>query len=78
MSTEAAVLPPLDGHAPITRPGSGATRDLHVKGGPEAVWCRARCNATLSGMAFKAFIIKLLEECTPFPRQDGTSRATCP
>ena len=76
MNTETAVLPIPNDHAPVARPGHEATRDLHVKGVPEAIWCRARCNATLSGMAFKAFIIKLLEECTPYPRQENSLEPT--
>jgi hypothetical protein len=40
-------------------------RDLHVKGIPESVWCRARCNATRSGLAFKMYIIKILEASEP-------------
>lgn len=45
--------------------GSGKTRDLHVKGVPEEIWCHARCNATLSGMSFKDYLIALLETSTP-------------
>lgn len=45
------------------------TRDLHVKGVPEAVWCRARCNATQSGMTFKDYMIRLLKVSQPFPNQ---------
>jgi muconolactone delta-isomerase len=41
------------------------TRDLHVKGVPEHVWRRARCNATNSGMTFKDYMIATLESCEP-------------
>lgn len=47
----------------------GKTRDLHVKGVPEAVWCRARCNATQSGMSFKESLIILLTDSVPLKRE---------
>jgi len=47
----------------VTRPG---IRDVHVKCVPEAIWLRARQNALTSGMAFKDYLIRLLEECEPF------------
>lgn len=50
----------------------GKTRDLHVKGVPEDVWRRARCNATLSGIAFKTFVIRLLRECEPLAASPDT------
>jgi hypothetical protein len=45
------------------------TRDLHVKGIPEAIWCRARCNATQSGMTFKDYMIALLAISERIERQ---------
>ena len=41
------------------------TRDLHVKGVPESIWRRARCNATNSGMSFKDYMIALLARSQP-------------
>lgn len=45
------------------------TRDLHVKGVPEPIWRRARCNATNSGMSFKDYMIAVLETSEPIPNQ---------
>ena len=45
------------------------TRDLHVKGVPEPIWMRARCNATNSGMTFKDYMIALLENSEPIASQ---------
>ncbi|MFN4260897.1 MAG: hypothetical protein ACK4RK_16500 [Gemmataceae bacterium] len=42
---------------------------LHIKNLPYEVWCRARHNANLSGMYFKDYIVRLLAESQPFPRQ---------
>ncbi len=41
------------------------TRDLNVKAIPESIWCRARCNATRSGLSFKEYVIRLLGACEP-------------
>ena len=41
------------------------TRDLHVKGVPEQIWKRARCNATNSSMSFKDYMIALLAMSKP-------------
>lgn len=41
------------------------TRDLHVKAIPQAIWIRARCNATRSGLSFKEYVIRLLGACEP-------------
>lgn len=41
------------------------TRDLHVKGVPEAIWCRGRCHATQSGMSFKEYLITLIANGAP-------------
>ena len=45
------------------------TRDLHVKGVPESIWRRARCNATNSGMSFKDYMIGLLATSQPLPNK---------
>ncbi len=42
------------------------TRELHVKGVPEDIWCLARCNATKSGMSFKDYLITVLAHSTPY------------
>ena len=49
---------------PTTRPG---IRDVHVKCVPEAIWLRARQNALTSGLAFKDYLIRVLENCEAFP-----------
>ena len=41
------------------------TRDLYVKAIPEPIWMRARCNATMSGMSFKEYVIRILGACQP-------------
>jgi hypothetical protein len=48
----------------MTRTG---IRDVHVKRVPEAIWLRARQNALVSGLAFKDYLIRVLEQCEPFP-----------
>lgn len=45
------------------------TRELHVKGVPEDIWCLARCNATKSGMSFKEYLITVLASSTPVTRK---------
>lgn len=50
---------------PQSRDDAEKTRDLHVKGVPEPIWRRARCNATNSGMTFKDYMIALLESSEP-------------
>jgi hypothetical protein len=51
------------------------TRDLYVKAIPESIWVRARCNATVSGMSFKEYVIRILGACQPIsddaPAQEG-------
>ncbi len=42
---------------------------LHIKSLPYDVWCRARHNANLSGMPYRDYVIRLLAESQPFPRQ---------
>lgn len=42
---------------------------LHIKDLPHEVWCRARNNANLSGLPYRDYVIRLLSECQPFPRQ---------
>lgn len=69
MSTETLTTQPIDTQAPTPHPGPEGTRDLHVKGVPQSIWCRARCNATLSGMSYKEYIIRLLGESQPIPSQ---------
>ena len=56
--TDTEAMTPTSG----TRNG---TRDLHVKAIPESIWCRARCNATRSGLSFKEYVIRLLGACEP-------------
>lgn len=56
-------------------------RDLHVKAIPEAIWVRARCNATKSGMSFKDYVIRILGACQPVSGapaqvQEGCEHAT--
>lgn len=51
------------------------TRDLHVKAIPQAIWCRARCNATRSGLSFKEYVIRLLGACEPIVTPDSSSPA---
>lgn len=56
--------------SPLRAPGSAPRtskplRDLHVKGIPEDVWCRARCNALLSRMSFKEYVVRLLGQSVP-------------
>ena len=46
------------------------TRDLHVKAIPESTWCRARCNATRSGLSFKEYMIRILEASQPVATTD--------
>lgn len=58
MNTDTEAMTPASG----TRNG---TRDLHVKAIPEPIWCRARCNATRSGVSFKEYMIRLLGACQP-------------
>jgi hypothetical protein len=41
------------------------THTLNVRRVPHQVWTRARVNATLSNLAFRDFIIRLLEQSTP-------------
>ena len=60
LSASPVVIPPEKKDKP---------RCLHVKGLPEDVWCRARCNAALSGMTFGKYVIMTLAQCQPFPRQ---------
>ena len=62
-NTDSEARTSIDG----TRNGS---RDLHVKAIPEPIWCRARCNATRSGMSFKEYMIRLLETCEPIINVD--------
>jgi hypothetical protein len=45
------------------------THALHIKNVPYEVWCRARHNANLSGLPYRDYVIRLLSECQPFPRQ---------
>jgi len=60
--TEANPQPPLMQPQPEA---ADKTRDLHVKGVPELIWRRARCNATNSGMSFKDYLIEILGSCEP-------------
>jgi hypothetical protein len=43
------------------------TRDVHIKRVPQAIWLRARQNALASGLAFKEFVIRLLDDSQPYP-----------
>src|ERR1017187_2633263 len=52
------------------------TRDLHVKAIPESTWCRARCNATRSGMSFKEYMIRILEACQPISKAETPTPST--
>lgn len=61
----------IDPQASITL-GRKTTRDLHVKGIPEAIWRRARCNAALSGIPFRDFVTRLLAESCPVPDSGGS------
>jgi hypothetical protein len=58
-----------EAQTPISGTRNG-TRDLHVKAIPESVWCRARCNATRSGLSFKDYMIRLLGTCQPISDAD--------
>lgn len=50
-------------------------RDIHVKGVPRAVWCRARFNALLSDLSFKDYVIRLLAEGSHFrPANQGENK----
>ena len=46
-------------------PRERKTRELHVKGVPEDIWCRGRCHATQSGMSFKEYLITLIANGAP-------------
>jgi hypothetical protein len=41
------------------------THTLNVRRVPHQVWTRARVNATLSNLAFRDYVIRLLEQSTP-------------
>jgi hypothetical protein len=43
------------------------TVSIHVKGVPKAIWLRARENAIASELAFKHYLLKVFEQCQPFP-----------
>jgi hypothetical protein len=62
-------------YEPCAAPGDTgrSVRDLHVKGIPEAAWCRARCNATISRLSFKDYVIRLLDTCCPIQVTDRPS-----
>jgi hypothetical protein len=69
MSTELAELPTngVQGNVNL----EDRTHALHIKNLPYEVWCRARNNANLSGLNYRDYVIRLLGECKPFPRQTG-------
>lgn len=41
------------------------THTLNVRRVPHQVWTRARVNATLSNLAFRDYVIRLLEQSRP-------------
>lgn len=60
------------GAGPISSAGNPPRRprdtvSIHVKGVPKVIWRRARENAIASELAFKHYILKVLEQCQPFP-----------
>ncbi len=69
MSTDVA-------NVPMKRVQTGSTMkpttSLHIKDLPHEVWCRARHNANLSGMAYRDYIVRLLAESQPFPHLEST------
>ena len=67
MSTE-VVEPPTNG-VQADAPLEQKAHALHIKSLPYEIWCRARHNANLSGMPYRDFVIRLLAESQPFPRQ---------
>jgi hypothetical protein len=76
MSTATVTPQAHNGQPNGAPPPVQGTREVHVKGVPESVWCRSRCNAAMSGLRYKDYIIRLLAESQPFPRQSGTPTAT--
>lgn len=46
-----------------------ASRDIYIRGVPTEIWCKARQNSLASGMAFKHYVIRLLQESRPFLEQ---------
>lgn len=65
-----AILSPHPAHpTPIAL--EAETRGVNIRGVPFAIWQRARQNALLSNMAFKAYIIRLLAQSQPFRIDDA-------
>ena len=48
------------------------TRGVNIRGVPYAIWQRARQNALLSGLPFKAYVIRLLAQSEPFSIEGTT------
>jgi hypothetical protein len=63
--------------APNTTTNVPASHALHVKAVPYDVWCRTRHNANLSRMTLRDYVIRLLAEAQPFPRQSHTDSKGC-
>jgi hypothetical protein len=73
MSTDVADVPRGGMHVGST--AEPTTHALHIKDLPHEIWCRARHNANLSGLAYRDFVIRVLAESQPFPRQADPSSA---
>ncbi len=52
------------------------TRDLFIRGIPEDVWDHVHHNALRSRLRLKPFLIEVLRQSQPFPRQSPTDKAT--
>lgn len=48
------------------------THTLNVRRVPHRVWTRARVNATISNLAFREYVIRVLEQSKPFASQPGS------
>lgn len=73
----ATMSPPQEHTTPITL--ETGTRGVNIRGVPFAIWQRARQNALLSNLPFKAYIIRLLAQSQPFrvgDKQAGTVDTT--
>ena len=60
--------------APTPTALEAETRGVNIRGVPYAIWQRARQNALLSNLPFKAYIIRLLAQSQPF-RMDMEDKA---
>ena len=53
--------------------GTQMTHTLNVRRVPHQVWTRARVNATLSNLAFRDYVIRLLEQSTPLSSVENST-----